>query len=322
MKQMILTFALLMGAATSPAIAADEQQNCTRDIFTVQERASHDGKHFTVQMEGPAGPGITDIILIPGLASPREVWATTLAAQKACSRVHVVQIRGFGDAAQANAEGPVLESFVRELADYIADNIIANGGKKPALVGHSLGGLSALMVAARYPDLAGKVMVVDAVPFIGTIFNPAATVENIRPQAERMAAMIKAQYSQPKPIDTGKDPGERSQAGGMTNHAAGRIAVAKWTLGSDPRVVAQLLLDDMTTDMRPELPKITAPVTLLYAQDDRAMTPEQSTAAFVPQYAGTAKFNAVQITGSYHFIMLDQPEKFAAELTKFLDRDD
>jgi pimeloyl-ACP methyl ester carboxylesterase len=30
----------------------------------------------------------------------------------------------------------------------------------------------------------------------------------------------------------------------------------------------------------------------------------------------------VQMTGSYHFIMLDQPEKFAAELTKFLDRDD
>jgi pimeloyl-ACP methyl ester carboxylesterase len=26
----------------------------------------------------------------------------------------------------------------------------------------------------------------------------------------------------------------------------------------------------------------------------------------------------VQITGSYHFIMLDQPQRFGAELTKFL----
>jgi pimeloyl-ACP methyl ester carboxylesterase len=318
----LIALALSCAAIASPAMAAEEKPACAGTMFTVQEGATHDGKHFTVQMEGPAGDDVTDIILIPGLASPRDVWAATFAAQKNCSRVHVVQIRGFGDAAQANAEGPVLEPFVRELADYIADNIIANGGKKPAIIGHSLGGLSALMVAARYPDLAGKVMVVDAVPFIGTIFNPAATVDAVRPQAERMAAMIKAQYSQPKPIDTGKDPGERSQAGGMTNHAAGRIAVAKWTLNSDPRVVAQALLDDMTTDMRPELPKITAPVTLLYAQDDRAMTQEQSTAAFVPQYAGTARFTAVQVTGSYHFIMLDQPQKFAAELTKFLARAD
>ena len=317
MKKLI-ALSLIAATVTAPALAAEQQPACAREMFTVQERASHDGKHFTVQMEGPAGGDFTDVILIPGLASPRDVWAAPFAAQKECARVHVVQIRGFGDTAEANAEGPVLEPFVRELADYIADNIIASGGKKPAIVGHSLGGLSALMVAARYPDLAGKVMVVDAVPFIGTIFNPAATVDAVRPQAERLAATIRAQYSQPKPINTGKDPGERSQAGGMSNHAAGRIAVAKWTLNSDPRVVAQLLLEDMTTDMRPELGKITAPVTLLYAQDDRAMTVEQSTAAFVPQYAGTAKFKAVQINGSFHFIMLDQPEKFAAALSEFL----
>jgi pimeloyl-ACP methyl ester carboxylesterase len=161
-------------------------------------------------------------------------------------------------------------------------------------------------------------MIVDAVPYIGTIFFPNATVEAVRPRAEGIAASIRAQYSQPKPVDTGKDPGEQSQAGGLTNHAAGRIAVARWTLKSDPRVVAQALLDDMTTDMRPELSNITAPVTLLYAQDDRAMTMEQSTAAFVPQYAGTATLEAVQVTGSYHFIMLDQPEKFSAEMARFL----
>lgn len=313
MKKMI-SLALLLSIASPAMAAAAEPKSCAADLTEPQDAAFHGGKHFSVQIEGD-GP---DVILIPGLASPREVWEATVTAQRKCYRLHLVQIHGFGNAAGANAEGPVLEPFVRELSDYIADHIIARNGKKPAIVGHSLGGLSALMIAARYPDLAGKVMVVDALPFIGTLFDPAATVDAVRPQAERLAASIKAQYGGPKPIDTGKDPGERSQAGGMTNHVAGRIAVTRWSQQSDPRVVAQALLDDMTTDMRPELSKITAPVTLLYAQDDRAMTVEQSTAAFVPQYGGLAKFTPVQITGSYHFIMLDQPQKFSAELTKFL----
>ena len=312
MKKLIILALLgtIIPLASAPAIA----RNCAADPTAAQDAAFHGGKHFSVQIEGD-GP---DVILIPGLSTPRDVWATTVAAQRGCYRLHIVQIYGFGDLAGANAEGPVLEPFVRELADYVSDQIIAAGRAKPAIIGHSLGGLSALMIAARYPDLLGKIMVVDAVPYIGTIFFPNATVDAVRPRAEGFAASIRAQYSQPKPIDTGKDPGPQSQAGGLTNHAAGRIAVVRWTLKSDQRVVAQALLDDMTTDMRPELPKITAPVTLLYAQDDRAMTVEQSTAAFVPQYAGTAQFNAVQVTGSYHFIMLDQPEKFAFELTKFL----
>jgi pimeloyl-ACP methyl ester carboxylesterase len=318
-KQISIVFAA--AALTAPLHAAEPKMACARDMLTVQERANHDGKRFTVQMEGPAGAGFADIILIPGLSSPRDVWAATAVAHQKCARVHLVQVRGFGDAAGANAEGPVLEPFVGELAAYITDNIITKGYKKPAIVGHSLGGLAGLMVASRSPDTVGKLMVVDAVPFIGTIFNPAATVETIRPQAEAMAAMIKDQYGKPQTADSAQDPGERTQAGGMTNHAAGRIAVTRWTRQSDLRVVAQALFDDMTTDMRPELPKITAPVTLLYAQDDRAMTIEQSTAAFVPQYAGTRNFKAVQVTGSYHFIMLDQPEKFAAELDAFLAAD-
>jgi pimeloyl-ACP methyl ester carboxylesterase len=316
MKKLIILG--LLGAALPLTSAQAETRNCAAESTEPQDATFHGGKHFSVQIEG-SGP---DVILIPGLATPREVWDATVAAQRGCYRLHVVQLHGFGNAAGANAEGPVLEPFVRELSDYIADNIIALNGQKPAIVGHSLGGLSALMIAARYPDLVGRVMVVDALPFIGTLFNPAATVDAVRPQAERLATTIKAQYRGPKPIDTGKDPGERSQAGGMTNHAAGRIAVTRWSLQSDPRVVAQALLDDMTTDMRADLPMITAPVTLLYAQDDRAMTVEQSTAAFVPQYAGVKKFTSVQITGSYHFIMLDQPQKFATELTKFLSGGD
>lgn len=317
---MKLTIPLIIAAAAlmTPNVAKAQTPLCSASAGTAVERATYDGRHFSVEIEGPAQGDVDDVILIPGLATSREVWDATRAAQRSCVRLHVIQIRGFGDAAEANGEGPVLEPFVRELGDYIADRIMAGGGKKPLIVGHSLGGLSGLMIAARYPDLVRKVMVVDALPFIGTLFHPAATVDLVRPQAERLAASIRSAYGQPKPVDTGRDPGPQSQAGGLTNTPRGRMTVDRWSRNSDPRVIAQALLDVMTTDMRPELPKISAPVTLLYAQDDSAMTVEQSTAAFLPQYAGTPHLKAIQITGSYHFIMLDQPEKFAKALADFI----
>lgn len=319
--KLILPLICAAAALILPTATWAQAPQCTVRTGTTVERSTYDGRHFSVEIEGPAQGDVDDLILIPGLATSREVWDATRAAQRSCVRLHVIQIRGFGDTAEANGEGPVLEPFVRELGDYIADRIMAGGGKKPLIVGHSLGGLSALMIAARYPDLVRKVMVVDALPFIGTLFHPAATVEAVRPQAERMAAFIRSTYGQPTPISTGRDPGPQSQAGRLTNSAQGRIMVDRWSRNSDPRVIAQAFLEVMATDLRLELPKITAPVTLLYAQDDSAMTVAQSTAAFVPQYAGTPNFKAVQITGSYHFIMLDQPEKFAGALGSFLAED-
>lgn len=72
-----------------------------------------------------------------------------------------------------------------------------------------MGALTGLMIAARVPQEVGKLMIVDALPFIGTLFNPAATVDSMKPQAEQMAAMMRAQYGQPAP--TG--PIKRSRPG-------------------------------------------------------------------------------------------------------------
>ena len=273
-----------------------------------------EGKRFTVLVEGD-GP---DIVLIPGLSSPRVVWDATADRLKGKYRLHRVQIRGFGDEAGVNSEGPVLEPMMREVADYIDDCITDQGRTAPAIIGHSMGGLTGLMIAARVPQEVGKLMIVDALPFIGTLFNPAATVDSVRPQAEQMAAMLRAQHGQPAPTAPLSDPGPLSMAGSMSTRPAGRTAIAGWMRAADARVTAQVFHDVMTTDMRAELPAVTAPVTLLYAQDDSLMPAERAKAAFEPQYAGVAKFTAQMVTGSRHFIMLDQPEAFAKAVDAFL----
>lgn len=310
-----LAIAVAFAASASPSRAAAPKECAVPDLATTPvERL--EGKRFSVEVRG-AGP---DVILIPGLSSPRAVWDETVKAFAGCYRLHSVQLRGFGDAAGINADGPVLEPFILELADYIDDEITNKGRSAPAIVGHSMGGLSGLMIAARHPHLAGKLMVVDAVPFIGTIFG-IDSVEAIRPRAEQMKAMIAASYKADAPTPVLKDCDNlngTSPMGNLSNHPRGLCLVQNWTQGADPRVVGQAMHDDMVADLRPELAKITAPVTLLYAQDDRAMPKAMAKAAFEPQYAGTPKFKPVMVKGSYHFIMLDQSEKFRAELRSFL----
>jgi pimeloyl-ACP methyl ester carboxylesterase len=133
-----------------------------------------------------------------------------------------------------------------------------------------------------------------------------------------MAAMVRALADQPKPEGPVVDPGAASMAGSLSNTPAGRTAIEGWTRDADPRVTAQLLTDVMTTDMRGDLTKVRAPVTLLYAQDDSLMPAARAKAAFETQYAGTPHFTAQMVPGSRHFIMLDQPAVFAAAVDKFL----
>ncbi len=295
----ILTIGLITGRA-------DAAEACPAGLA--------EGKRITVLVEGD-GP---DVVLIPGLSTPRAVWDPTADRLKAKYRLHRVQIRGFGDDAGVNAEGPVLEPMMREVADYIDDCVTDQGRSAPAIIGHSMGGLTGLIIAARAPQEVGKLMIVDALPFIGTLFDPAATANTMRPQAEQMAAMMRAQYGQPAPTTPVSDPGPVGMVGGMSNQPAGRTAVLGWMRSADARVTAQAFYDVMTTDMRGELPAVAAPVTLLYAQDDSLMPAERARAAFEPHYAGLAKFSAQMVPASRHFIMLDQPEAFAKAVDAFL----
>ena len=57
----------------------------------------------------------------------------------------------------------------------------------------------------------------------------------------------------------------------LRDQRAKMLAAAPDWRASDARVTAQVFHDVMTTDMRGELGAVTAPVTLLYAQDDSLM---------------------------------------------------
>jgi pimeloyl-ACP methyl ester carboxylesterase len=280
------------------------------------DAASRAGSHpaalaptrFTVTVTG-FGP---DVILIPGLSTPREVWSAVAGELAKTHRLHLVQIDGFGGTpAGPNAQGHILDGSVEELERYIA----AHRLRKPAIVGHSMGGLIALMLAERAPASIGKVMVVDALPFIGTLFDPGATVETVRPQAERLRSAM-ARPATPEQ----RRAGAEQVAAGLARTPEARALVARWVVDSDPLVSAEAAYEDMVTDARPGLRAIRVPVTVLFACDPPALPLERARSLYAAAYAGTPRLELKPVEGSYHFIMLDRAEAFQSELRAFLAR--
>lgn len=261
---------------------------------------------LTVEVRGK-GP---DVILIPGLASSALVWDATVKQLEGRYRLHIVQVAGFAGApVGANAEGPVLQPTVDALDGYIKSAHL----KSPSVIGHSMGGLAGLMLARQHPEDLGKLMVVDSLPFYPVVFAPTATVETVRPQAAAMRDM--AAKSTPEAWAAG----ETRTMARLVKSPEGLKAATAAAIASDPSVTGRALYDDLTTDLRGEIASIKTPTVMLYPWDEATGAPQAAyDALYTSAYAPMTSARVKRIDGSLHFIMLDQPAAFAAEVEAFL----
>ena len=87
------------------------------------------------------------------------------------------------------------------------------------------------------------------------------------------------------------------------------------------RVVAQAMYDDFTTDLRPSLPSIRSPVTVVYAWDPTMpISKDRMDALYQGAYASLPGARLERIDGAYHFLMIDQPAAFATAVDAWLVR--
>ena len=294
---MRLFLALLAVLILSPAVgrapAADTPFRSDRIVVTVQGH----------------GP---DVILIPGLASTSEVWRRTAERLDDRYRVHLVSIRGFGDIAPAaNAQGAVIGPTANEVLRYIDDQRL----DRPAVVGHSLGGLVALRMAADGGDRIGRVMVVDAAPFFPALISAGATVGDVEPLA-RIAYQALIFLGDEALRMQGTALGD--QLGGASDSLFNSVG---WQ-GGDRQTLAQSLYEVMTTDLRARLPDIRAPVTVVYGwSPDDASPRAHVDGLFRASYRNLktpVRFEPIE--GAEHMVMIDQPTRFMAAMRDFLTR--
>lgn len=261
--------------------------------------------HISVQVVGRGSP----VILIPGLSSPRATWDGVVPALAKNHRVYVVQVNGFGgDDPRGNLQPGILDGIVGDLHTLITG---AKLGAVP-VVGHSMGGLVSLMLAKAHPEDVQKALIVDALPFYSVVLAPSATVDSIKQQAGMMRAQLTGFYGKPFPPQIAQILAQQ-----MALTPAAREKVAGWSTQADMRVSGQAIYEDMQTDLRPDLPRIAAPITVLVPWT--AARGEAATLDFYRgQYAGAPKVTFQGVGDSGHFLMLDQPAVFERALATFL----
>jgi pimeloyl-ACP methyl ester carboxylesterase len=297
-SSLLLAYAVLALAACASAPRPDGAQAAARGFVSGR---------ISVVTRG-SGP---DVIFIPGLAAHRDVWAAAAETLDDRYQLHMVQVNGFaGFAPGANADGPVVAPVAEEVARYIREAGLA----RPAVIGHSMGGTIGMMLAARHPEIVGRLMLVDVIPFIGVAFGPPGTTpESVRAVADRMRDTILAQ-----PSGSSTSMLEQMVAG-MTRTEAMRPALVRYARDSDRRTVANAFHELIVTDLRPELARIAAPMTVLYVVPPNVpMTPEEFDRAIRQSFANAPRTGFVKIDNSNHYIQIDQPARFVAEVDAFM----
>lgn len=259
---------------------------------------------FRVERSGKGRP----LVFIPGLASSGEVWNETVAHLQGKYDCHVLTLAGF--AGQPAIPAPFFATQRRALADYLR----SQGLEKPILVGHSLGGVLALAVAADVPDLIGGVFIVDSLPFLPAAMDPSATADSMRPHAEEMRTLMRMQTVEQRGMQS------RMALRNFISDEKKVDVAARWGAESDAETVTQAYYELSTTDLRPELSRITAPTRVLgsWVALKGRVPREAVEAVYRGQYATLSTGSVVLSDTARHFIMWDDPEGFFRELDGFL----
>lgn len=190
------------------------------------------------------------------------------------------------------------------MADWTADLIEAAGAGQATIVGHSMGSLIALEVAARHPE---------KVKALGLICTAAAI--SVSP-----ALLAAAEANDAAAIDMMNLWGHGHRAG-----IGGSLAPGLWMLGGAERVLARaapgVLFADLSAcneyrDGLASAAAVKAPVTVVLSERD-AMTPAQAGRELA---AALPEARVVTLAGAGHMSMSERPDEVLAAVRHLAPR--
>ncbi|PWN63323.1 alpha/beta fold hydrolase [Chryseobacterium oncorhynchi] len=246
------------------------------------------------------GKGKQSLLFIPGFASSGEVWNETTAKFEKDFTCYTLTMAGFAGA-KPEAD-PTFKDWEKGIAAYIKDHKI----QKPVIIGHSMGGGLALAIAADYPELVGKIVIVDTLPCLAAISNPAFTSK----ENNDCSAMISTFTAMPD-----------EQFKKMQNQSIPRLladtsmqdTVIGWSMKSDRKTFAKMFCDFSNTDLRETIKNIQCPSLILLESYFVSLKP-----SIEAQYKNLKNANFQYSTKGLHFIMYDDKEWYFNQLNNFL----
>lgn len=247
-----------------------------------------------------SGTGKQALIFIPGFASSGEVWKETITQLDSDYTCYVLTMAGF--AGVTPEEEPSFEDWKCCIAQFIENEKI----EKPILVGHSMGGGLALAIASDFSGLVKKIVIVDALPCLMALTNPAFKPDSRsdrQDKIERITAMDEAQFAQM----------QRMSVASLTTDSSKFDEIVNWGLTSDRKTYAKLYCDFSNTDLRERIQSICIPSLILLERNFKNIE------SFVKdQYKGLSTAQLRYAGKGLHFLMFDDKEWFLDQLIEFI----
>lgn len=131
------------------------------------------------------GAGKPAFVFVHGWTCNRSFFAPQAEYFSRRHRVVSLDLRGHGDSDKPQGKYPIA-AYAEDIA-YVVDQL---GLGQPVAVGHSMGGITVLQLAATHPDRVSAIVMVDPAPFV---FPP-----ELRTAIEAMIAAIEAGNQEPR----------------------------------------------------------------------------------------------------------------------------
>lgn len=296
----------LMIAVAALAAASPTATYAKAPTAIAASAAVHELTHIRTTLHGAKGPVV---VLIPGMSTPGAVWDDMVAALSPTHRLLVVEVKGFdGKPAPENAKDGLLAGIVADLSKDLGARKLTDA----TIAGHSMGGLLAMQFGLAHPAQAKQLLVVDALPFFGTVFDAAATLESVKPRAVQMRdMMVQGAPMMRAAAEKARATPSTTCGTGMVLDPKGACKVQLWSLSSDPAVTAQAVYEDVLTDLRRDIAGLKMPVTVLY---QAALDPKAAKERYETDYAALKGARLVPVDKTSHFIQLDRPDVVLGEL--------
>lgn len=265
----------------------------------------------------PGGEGARGeaILLLHGVPLASRTWkeVTPLLAERGY-RVTAADLLGMGESDKPLAFSYSLASLT-DLAADLMDHLTAGGGDRWVVVGHDLGGLLALRLAARKPELVVGAVALDATVSLRYPF-PWLNLFASRPsflagvfrlgQPAGMRGTLRALWRR-----SGQPPEELVESGAQGFSRPEAV----WTLA---RIVEGIggTPEEEVEAVREELAGLRRPVLLVRGRDDPSLPLEALTdlASLIPD----ARWEEIPEAG--HLSPLEQPERVAGLIAAFASR--
>ncbi|CAN2532187.1 Putative+aminoacrylate+hydrolase+RutD [Methylocapsa aurea] len=286
-RRALIAGASLLAATAQPAVAGAGR---TFGVLSIQESGAGD-----------------PLLLIPGLACG--AWALDDIARRLAPRfsIHAVTLPGFDGRPPIAA--PMIARVAADIAAYIAERRL----ERPILVGHCLGAFVALQAALLRPEQIGGVVTLDGYPVFPAL--AGADAEARVAAAKRLGEQFAVGAGNPARFRATL----RAFLAARMNDAQQADHFAERAARSDPGATAAYVVEMLSSDLRPELTRLTAPLLALAATDSYlAGRADENISAFYAGLLADAPKSAVTLLrGSRHFVAVDQPDVVAVAIESF-----